>query len=148
MSTGSGGGTKTIPSATGNFALDSAAQTLSQKTVSDTLLMKRIRATQGTALVPGDFSVSSGSFGTTASFSSVSGTDQAWTVSIASAGTGQTGNPTARLTFHDGTWTNSPIVVCNRAENGAPNGTIISTATTTTVDMTFAGTPVAATTYI
>ncbi len=67
----------------------------------------------GTTLVAGDFALSAG-WGTTATVSAVSGTDQRFRITVTSAGTGQGANPTITFTFQDGTWTNTPIVLCQR----------------------------------
>ncbi|KKK94285.1 hypothetical protein LCGC14_2684370, partial [marine sediment metagenome] len=98
----------------------------------------------GTALVAGDFALSGG-WGTTASIGTITGNDQWFQATITSAGTGQGANPTATLTFQDGTWTNAPIAVCQRADR-ASQTTIEFTWTTTptTLVLTFEGTPVAA----
>lgn len=71
----------------------------------------RFAANRGTALVSGDFSISG--WGTTASIGSIRGTDTSFSFIVSSAGTGQTATPTATLTFHDGTWTNSPVCVAS-----------------------------------
>ncbi|HEV7672995.1 MAG TPA: hypothetical protein VGQ12_00550 [Candidatus Angelobacter sp.] len=150
-------GTLTFPAATDTLVGKATTDTLTNKTLTAPIIsdptisgntnLKRIKANQGTTLVAGDFS-SLGAFGTTASVSSVTGTDQAFSVSIASTGTGQSANATFLLTFHDGTWTNAPIFSCNRGENSAPSSYTLTSTTATTLTVTMAATaPVAASTY-
>src|SRR5207244_28108 len=74
-----------------------------------TLLLRRLKTSGGTALVAGDFTLSAG-WGTGATVTGVVGTDQGWTITVTAAGT-PAANPTVSLTFHDGTWTNSPITM-------------------------------------
>lgn len=110
--------------------------------------VKRIKGNQATALVTGDVGTLTG-WGTTASVSAVLGTDGAGSIVIASAGTGQTINPTFVLTFHDGTWTNSPIVVATRTDVSGPAATWqVTSVTATAVTFQFNnGTPAAGASY-
>ena len=102
----------------------------------------------GTTLVTGDVGSLSAGWGTTATVSAVTGTDYAGTITIASSGTGQSANPTGILTFHDGTWTNSPIVIVGRNDAAAPVAGVITTAiSATTFSFAFNGTPVAGNSY-
>lgn len=80
----------------------------------DEVFLNRLRADRGTALVAGDFTLSSG-FGSTASIGTITGTDQRFRATITSAGTGQAANPTVILTFQDGTWSTAPFFVTSRA---------------------------------
>jgi hypothetical protein len=95
-----------------NLVGDTTSQALTNKTLGGTTPYNRIRANQGTALVAGDFALSAG-WGTTASVGSVLGTDSAFSFVVTSSGTGQGVGPTVTITFHDGTWTNSPLCVAN-----------------------------------
>jgi hypothetical protein len=115
-------------------------------TVNGTTDSYRYKATGGTPLVAGDIALSAG-WGTTASVSAISGTDQRHRFTITSAGTGQGANPTATLTFKDGTWTAAPFAVCSR--NGGDQASVLPTWTTTatTLIITFPGTPTAAQTF-
>jgi len=111
-------------------------------------ILKRIKATFGTSLVAGDFALSAG-WGTTASVGTITGFDQWMQFTITSAGTGQGASPTATLTFKDGTWTNAPIAVCQRADRANQAGVHFTwTTTATTLVLTFGGTPVAAETFV
>jgi hypothetical protein len=109
---------------------------------------QRLKATLGTALGAGDFAFSAG-FGSTAAASSVTGTDQRWQATFTSSGTGQAANPTATLTFKDGTFTTPPIywVLPN---GGTGTGCVGFTwsASATALTLTCYGTPVNAETYI
>lgn len=108
---------------------------------------KRIKTALGTALVAGDFALSAG-FGTTATVTGVIGTDQGWTITVTSSGTGQAANPTITLTFHDGTWTLSPITVSKMSGGTGAVTQLTESPTATTNVITFQGTPVAASTYV
>ena len=110
--------------------------------------VRRLGASQGTALAAGDFALSAG-WGTTASVGTISGTDQWCQFTVTSAGTGQGASPTCVLTFKDGSWTTAPIVQVNRQEfaNQATVTFTVTTVTATAVTLTFNGTPVAAETY-
>jgi hypothetical protein len=106
----------------------------------------RISGSQGAALVAGDFVLSAG-FGTTASIGTITGTDTASRFTVTSAGTGQGANPTITLTFKNGAWTTAPFAIVARA--GGSQLTVVATwtVTTTTLVITFNGTPVAGETY-
>lgn len=115
---------------------------------------KRFGAANGTPLVTGDFVLSAG-WGTSPTLTIVRGTDQAASITIVAKAT-VGANPTVTLTFHDGTWTNQPIVVCGRTEiaaaTGAPaaavsNEFVPTTVSATQIVFTFNGTPVANSTY-
>jgi hypothetical protein len=106
----------------------------------------RLRLTTGTALVAGDFALSSG-FGSTASVGTISGNDTHARFTVTSAGTGQGANPTVTLTFSDGAMASAPFAIVSR--NGGDQADVLPTwtTTTTTLVITFPGTPVAAETY-
>jgi len=114
--------------------------------VGDTLNVDRLRAAQGTALVAGDFALSAG-FGTTATVTSVTGTDQRFGFTVNSSGTGQGADPTIILTFTDGAWTAAPFVVTGRTGGDQLAVALTVTTSTTTATITFRGTPIAAQTY-
>lgn len=111
---------------------------------------KRFYST-GTALVAGDFTLDlAGKWGGTASVA-VTGSDMAGTVTVTSNGAGQLANPTLKLTFKDGTFTNAPTVIWSMKGGtgvpAGPNGVEWAvTATDTTVTMF--GTPANGSTYI
>lgn len=98
------------------------------------------------SLVAGDIVLSAG-WGSTATVSAINGTDQRFRFTVTSAGTGQGVNPTATLTFKDGTWTTAPFAVCSRNGGNQPAVLPTWTTTATTLVITFPGTPVAAETY-
>lgn len=109
----------------------------------------RIFADKGQPHVNGDWALSAG-WGATATAVVASGcTDNRFRVTITANGAGIAANPTATLTFKDGTFTNAPF-----ASVGFSGGTgVISpaptwTTTATTLVITFVGTPVAGSTYI
>ncbi len=97
--------------------------------------------TNGTTLVAGDFSLS-GTWGTTATVTSVVGDDQKFRFTANSSGTGQGASPTITMTYTDGTWALTPIIVCNRGGGSQQTVPITSTSTATAVTLTFVGTPV------
>src|SRR5262249_18562777 len=78
-------------------------------------LVRRLRPIQGTALTTSDVTLvtgnqgggilaSCGSWGSTASITTLLGTDSSGTLIITASGTGQTANPCILWTFHDGTF--------------------------------------------
>ncbi len=113
----------------------------------DNTLIKRMKASQGTALATGDFALSAG-WGNTAAVSAVTGTDQGWQITVTSSGTGQAASPTVTLTFKDGTWTNAPICVSKMVGGTGTITQLTEAPVATTNTLTFQGTPVAASTYI
>jgi hypothetical protein len=150
-----GGGTAlttTNRTGTGNLVLATSPSittpTISDPTITGNAAVKRIKATQGTALVIGDVGTLTG-WGTTATVAAVTGTDAAGSITITSNGTGQTINPTFVLTFHDGTWTNSPLVVASRTDVSGPaaNWQITSTTATAVTFQFNNGTPSAGANY-
>ena len=119
----------------------------------DNTRIKRLSYRNGTALAASNFALSAG-FGNTASLTVATGsTDMASQIVITSAGTGQGASPTCTLTFADGAFVDangaaiSPLFSVSR--NGGSQLTVNFTWTTTstTLVMTFPGTPVAAETY-
>lgn len=98
--------------------------------------------------VAADYALSAG-FGATASVAVTAGSnDSRGRITITSAGAGQAANPTCTLTFKDGAWPNAPFVIVRRSSFGSqPTVNFSWTTTTTTLVMTFVGTPVAAETY-
>jgi len=113
----------------------------------DNTLIKRVKASQGTALGAGDFALSA-NWGNTAAVSAVTGTDQGWQITVTSSGTGQAASPTVTLTFKDGTWTNAPICVSKMVGGTGAVTQLTEAPAATTNTLTFQGTPVAASTYI
>lgn len=116
--------------------------------------IKRLSFRNAAALAAANFALSAG-FGTTATVSTVTtgSTDSMFQIIITSAGTGQGANPTCTLTFADGAYRDAngaavtPLALVLR--NGGDQVTVIPTwtATSTTLVLTFPGTPVAAQTY-
>lgn len=123
-------------------------------TTSGLVKTQRFSANLGTVLVATDYAASAG-WGTTPTKTAVSGTDTAATFTIvAKASVGA--NPTITLTFHDGTWTNPPVVVVSQfglqTAAGAPSTTVsndwmVTSVSATQVVFTYNGTPVANNTY-
>ncbi len=102
----------------------------------------------GILLVTGNVVLSAG-WGTTASVSAPVGDKQAFRFTATSSGTGQGANPTMTVTYPNAFIT-APIYNCKQV-GGTGTLTTVSGeggATTTSVALTFNGTPVAASTYI
>lgn len=109
--------------------------------------VNRIRATGGTNFVAENVALSGG-WGSTASVGTVSGDDSRHTYTITTGGTGIGANPTATLTFEDGTWTTAPFAQCSLiASSDVLTVPITWTTTATTLVLTYNGTPVTAKTY-
>jgi hypothetical protein len=125
------------------------AGTKSQIQVVGTVASSRFLAITGTQLTTGQFSFG-GNWGTGASFTSVTGTDGAFTLTF-SSGSGSPGaNPTIQLNFADGSWTNPPVCNVTRADGSSPvtaywAPTLPGSATFLTLN--FLGTPAANTSY-
>lgn len=103
----------------------------------------RLGVGQSTNIVTGDCALG-GSWGTSPSVSSVAGKDGAGKI-VVTSGSGSPGaSPTVTFTFHDGTWTNTPIVLVNAGGNYS---WYVSSVSATTVTFTFNGTPGASTAY-
>ena len=104
----------------------------------------RLKISGGTAIVTGDWAISAG-WGPGATVTAVSGTDSRGTVTITtSAADTPTANPTATLTFKDGTWTVAPFVAAGMNAAGTGVATDIPwTSTATTMILTYDGTPAA-----
>jgi hypothetical protein len=121
---------------------------ISDPTIAGNTNVKRLKANQGSSLVVGDVGSLGAGWGTTASVSSVVGNDVIGQIGILSNGTGQAVNAGLTLTFHDGTWTTSPICLAVRADGFSPSGIMIANAATATnVSFFFNALPVAGTTY-
>lgn len=125
-------------------------------TFSEQINVKRIasqdRPAAGKALVAGDFAISAG-FGDSATISSVAGTDSAFKITVASAGSGQAFQPTVTLTWADGAWrkddgsTYSPFIVCSRSGGSQNSVEFNATASATFGTLTFTGTASSGETY-
>lgn len=98
-------------------------------------------------LAAGDVVISAG-FGTTATKTIAADSDDLrGRIDVASTGTGQAANPTVVITFKEA-FEKAPIVVVSRGDTAAASGYWAVTArSTTSVTITFVGTPVAAQTY-
>lgn len=130
--------------------------TVPQDVVVDGVTVQNLNGTQrvttprdaysNTDLVAGDFALSAG-WGTTASISAVAGTDQAGRFTVTSSGTGQAANPTITLTFPDGAMVGPPYGAVARSAGDQLTVPTTWISTTTTLVITFNGTPVAGQTY-
>jgi hypothetical protein len=119
------------------------------------LLLKRLRANQGTAYSGVDAAIvpnaanGAGGWGIGAAVSAAAGYDQAFSFTVTAAGT-PGASPTIVVTFKDGTWTSAPQFIVKRNDVTAPVSAgpdLFWVATATTLTITFVGTPVAASTY-
>jgi hypothetical protein len=120
----------------------------SANSFTNTQSMTRVKATLGTPLVASDFAFSAG-FGSTAAASSVTGTDQRWQATFTASGTGHAANPTATLTFKDGTFTTTPIYwVLPNGGTGMGCAGFTWSASATALTMTCQGTPMVNDLYI
>lgn len=99
----------------------------------------------GTSLVSGDFVLTG--WGSGASITAIHGSDMAHRYTI-TAGTGPSGSPTIQLTYHDGTWTNAPVVIANMSGGTGTISDLGVVQTATTYTLTYQGIPSAAATYV
>ena len=129
-----------------NFAMKSGdTLTLTQKADGNWYQTSR-NAERATALVVGDFSLHA-NWGTTASVGTITGNDMRAKFTVTSAGTGQTADPTITLTFTDGAFATAPFI--NVVRNGGSQLSITQdwVESTTTLIITWRGTPIAAETF-
>jgi len=146
---------------TGSLTLPTSTDTLVGRATSDTLTNKtlggpgsttpdtkfnRLKASQGSAISCADISGIT-NFGSTASCVSATGTDSAGVVTIASSGSGAIANGSFNLIFHDGTWTNAPTCIANRAEGFFPGSFMTSATNATQMTLFFMAQPSAGTNY-
>lgn len=113
------------------------------------LNVSRLRCSLGTTLVNGDWALSAGWGNTATAVVAANAKGMRGQVTFTSNGTGQLANPTATLTFPEGTWTTAPepMVVRNGGTGiGITGFTFACTATTLVI--TAVGTPIAGETYI
>lgn len=102
-----------------------------------------------TGLVVGDFALSAG-WGATASIDQLQSTssDLSGRLRVSASGAGIAAQPTITLTFKSGAFLSAPFVVTARTSGGSQMSVQFSvTSTTTTMVLTFEGTPVAGQTY-
>lgn len=99
----------------------------------------------GTALVPGNFSLTGWGAGSSIS---VTGKDSAHQFTV-TAGTSPTQSPQVQLVFADGAWNTAPLVFTSHVSTQTGMLlTLSSTSTTLSYTLTFNGLPIAGKTYI
>jgi hypothetical protein len=116
-------GVTTVPNANDTLVGRATTDTLTNKTLGGTTPYNRLRANQGTPLTTADWTLTglgNGSWGTTASIVTVSGTDSAGSIIIACSGTGQAVNAPFKLTFHDGAFPTTPLIFVSRGDGNGP----------------------------
>jgi hypothetical protein len=104
---------------------------------------------QSSPIAVADWAASAG-WGSTASITAVASgsTDIGGQVTVQCNGSGIGANPTLTLTFRDGAFPVAPVAVVCRASGAAPaTAFLFWGTTTTTLILTFAGTPVAGNFY-
>lgn len=122
---------------TNNTVLDSGA------------LISTRQSFRGTALSSSNFTLSAG-WGSTATVTSITGSDQALKFTVNSSGTGQAADPTITFAFADGTWTSPPIVLnVDRDAGSQPTARTFFNRSISTTGWSFQTnfTPVAAESY-
>jgi len=147
--TGTAAATGGVSGTTGTFT---GAVSGTTGTFSSDVAMRRILATKGTTLVNGDFALSAG-WGDTATATVAGGcTDTAGSVSIACSGAGIGAFPTVTLTWKDGAFAFTPVVLASRGKGTSadqPTIPFFSTASGSTAAIfTFMGTPVTGNDYV
>lgn len=91
---------------------------------------KRTRV-QGTALATTDFVLGAG-WGTSAAVTAVEGSDGAFRFRVVAGSGAFAANPTIAITFKDGTWTTTPVIVCQQTVGTTSVGIIEQTSVTAT----------------
>jgi hypothetical protein len=111
--------------------------------------MSRMWCDLGTTLVDGNWALSAGWGNTATAVVAANAKGMRGQVTFTSNGTGQAANPTATLTFPEGTWTTAPepMVVRNGGTGTGITGFTFA-CTATTLVITAVGTPSAGETYI
>jgi len=145
------GGTGTSKQVFGNLPVE-AGETLTVRA----LQVRRIKASEGTALVAGDISLTAGgggSWGTSppAVTFNLGTSDSGGRITVTSGTGTPTANPKVTLTFKDLAWdaTKAPSCPATRGDLNSPSGDWRLTAvTTTTAEWTFVATPAVSTAYI
>lgn len=100
--------------------------------------------------VTGDFALSGG-WGSTGAKANIRGSDNAPEIQVTPGGTGIAANPTITFTFHNGVFGNTSqtwVGVCQQRGGTGAVADITWASTTTTLVMTYNGTPVSGSTYI
>lgn len=109
---------------------------------------RRLMNTLGTTLVAADIALSAGWGNTATDTINGSSKDSRFDVNITCGGTGIAANPTATLTFKDGAFAATPIAVVNGWNDTDNTGIALKwVESTTTLVITFLGTPVAGKVY-
>jgi len=146
-----------LVNSSGNFSIrtvtDAGASTIALQVnnnagITNGVQIRRALNSLGTTLIAGNWALSAG-FGSTAAVTiNASSKDSRFDINIAVSGTGIAANPTATLTFSDGTFATAPIgVVAGWNETDSTGVSLKWVESTTTLVITFLGTPVAGKTY-
>jgi hypothetical protein len=141
----------------GNFSIrtvtDAGASTIALSVnnnagVTNGVQIRRALNSFGTTLIPGNWALSAG-FGSTAAVTiNASSKDSRFDINVAVSGTGIAANPTATLTFSDGAFVTAPIgVVVGWNDTDSTGVSLKWVESTTTLVITFLGTPVTGKTY-
>lgn len=104
----------------------------------------------GTSLASGDFTIGSG-WGSTAALSNITGTSQAFNLTVTASGSGIAANPTLTLTFHSGAWMSAPVFLCQQTGGtGVISDVTLANgmATSSALPMIWNGTAIAGSSYI
>jgi hypothetical protein len=110
--------------------------------------LARLRFDFGSNLVVGDFGTLDANWGNTASIA-VNGQDGNGVAIVTANGAGIGANPKLTLTFHDGAWPTAPLTTVTRCDGNAPTTAYWynNSNSTTTMQITFLGTPVGGSSY-
>jgi hypothetical protein len=122
--------------------------TVPQLALTGSTIFSRLKPESGTALTNGDGALG-GNWGTSPTLGLV-GFDSAFRVTVNSGTGSPAANPTMTLTFKDGSWVNAPVCVVSRNDLITPSAAYwaVDSTSTTTVRLTFVGTPSASLSYI
>lgn len=136
-----------INPSTGELEVLNTAHNAVIATVSNTGdIARRRRISTSMALAATDIVASSG-FGSTRAVSAVSGGDDHFRFDVTAGGSGIASSPTIVVTFKDGAYAAAPQATVTKFGSYQPSTPVAWTTTTTTLTITFAGTPVAGEVY-
>jgi hypothetical protein len=115
-------------------------------TVTGGVIADSLNISGGTAITAGDVSIAGG-WGSTATVSLVAGTLNAFVINVASSGTGQTPSPTITINITGAGFSNNPLPIFSNRGTTTSGLFSLSSVSSTSLTLTYQGTPVAGDSY-